>query len=130
MEGFERQLTSDKDQLVYHLSGGAGGTWEILKNHQFHALLIGRLEINKQLKNLIEPAVGFTTGFLSHFKHTTAHLEFSGEQFEDDIYRLRVQYTQNFVLSTNHSIKLFARHQWQENDTDFSDINLNYQYYF
>jgi len=128
--GFERQLTSDKDQLVYHLSGGAGGTWEILKNHQFHALLIGRLEINKQLKNLIEPAVGFTTGFLSHFKHTTAHLEFSGEQFEDDIYRLRVQYTQNFVLSTNHSIKLFARHQWQENVTDFSDINLNYQYYF
>lgn len=128
--GFERQLTSNKDQLVYHLSGGAGGTWEIVKNHQFHALAIGRLEINKQLRNLIEPAIGFNTGFLSHFRHTTTHLEFSGEHFEDDIYRLRVQYTQNFVLSTNHSIKLFAKHQWQENDIDFSDINLNYQYYF
>jgi hypothetical protein len=128
--GFERQFTSNKDQLVYHLSGGAGGTWEIIKNHQFYALAIGRLEINKQLKNLIEPAIGFNTGFLSHFKHTTAHLQFSGEQFEDDVYRLRVQYIQNFAISTNHSIKLSAKHQWQDKDTDFSDINLNYQYYF
>lgn len=128
--GFERQLTLDKDQLVYHVSGGAGKTWEIMENHQFHALAIGRLEINKQLKNDLEPAIGFNTGFLSHFRHSTAHLEFSGEQFEDEIYRLRVEYTQNFVLSTNHSIKLFAKHQWQDNNIDFSDLNLNYQYYF
>ena len=94
--GFERQVTDDKDQLVYQLSGGAGGTWEIIKNHQFYALAIGRLEINKQLKNLFEPAIGFNSGFISHFKNTTAHLEFSGEQFQEDIYRLRVQYTQNF----------------------------------
>jgi hypothetical protein len=128
--GFERELTDNKDQLVYHVTGGAGGTWEILKNHQFYALAIFRLEINKQLKNFFEPAIGFNTGFLSHFKTTTAHLQFSGEQFEEDIYRLRTQYTQNFVFSTNHSIKLFARHQWQDNDIEFSDINLSYQYYF
>jgi len=128
--GFERELTDNKDQLVYHVTGGAGGTWEILKNHQFYALAIFRLEINKQLKNFFEPAIGFNTGFLSHFKATTAHLQFSGEQFEEDIYRLRAQYTQNFVFSTNHSIKLFARHQWQDNYVEFSDINLSYQYYF
>jgi len=128
--GFEKQLTRNKDQLVYQLSGGAGGSWQIIKNHQFYALAIGRLEINKQLKNLFEPAIGFTSGFLSHFKNTTARLEFSGEQFQENVYRLRVQYTQNFSFSTNHSIKLYARHQWQENNTEFSDINLNYQYYF
>ncbi len=128
--GFEKQLTYNKDQLVYQLSGGAGGTWEIIKNNLFYALAIGRLEINKQLKNFLEPAIGFNAGFLSHFRHSTARLEFSGEQFQDNLYRLRVQYTQNFALSTNHSIKLFARHQWQENNTEFSDINLNYQYYF
>jgi hypothetical protein len=102
----------------------------MLKNHQFYALGILRLEINKQLQNTLEPAIGFNTGFLSHFKHTTAHLEFSGEQFEDDVYRLRVQYTQNYVLSTNHSIKFFAKQQWQDNEVEFSDINLSYQYYF
>ncbi|MCF6241518.1 MAG: DUF4105 domain-containing protein [Bacteroidales bacterium] len=128
--GFERQLTKDKDQLVYQLSGGAGGTWQIIKNHQFYALATGRLEINKQLKNFFEPAIGFNTGFLSHFKNTTAHLEFSGEQLQENIYRLRVQYTQNYSISTNHSIKLFAKHQWQDNGIEFSDINLNYQYYF
>jgi hypothetical protein len=128
--GFERELTNGVDQLVYHVTGGAGGTWEMLKNHQFYALGILRLEINKQLQNTFEPAIGFNTGFLSHFKHTTAHLEFSGEQFEDDVYRLRVQYTQNYVLSSNHSIKFFAKQQWQDNDVEFSDINLSYQYYF
>jgi hypothetical protein len=128
--GFERELTNGVDQLVYHVTGGAGGTWEIVKNHQFYALGILRLEINKQLHNTLEPAIGFNTGFLSHFKHTTAHLEFSGEQFEDDVYRLRVQYTQNFVITANHSIKLYAKHQWQNDDFEFSDVNVNYQYYF
>lgn len=128
--GFERQYTYDKDQLIYHVSGGAGGTWEIIKNHQFHALAIGRLEINKQLKNFLEPAIGFTSGFLSHFKNTTVRLEFSGEQFQEDVFRLRVEYTQNYVLSTNHSLRFSAKHQWQENDTEFSDINFGYQYYF
>ena len=128
--GFERQLTKQKDQLTYHLTGGTGGTWQIIKNHQYYALLIGRLEINKQLRNTFEPAIGFTTGFLSHFKHTTARLEFSGEQFEDGVYRLRAQYTQNIVFSTNHSIKLFAKHECHEDGIDYSDINLSYQYYF
>lgn len=128
--GFEKQLTRNKDQLVYQLSGGAGGSWQIIKNHQFYALATGRLEINKQLKNLFEPSIGFTSGFLSHFKNTTARLEFSGEQFQENVYRLRFQYTQNFSFSTNHSMKLYARHQWQENNAEFSDINLSYQYYF
>ncbi|NOQ89450.1 MAG: hypothetical protein GQ549_00725, partial [Gammaproteobacteria bacterium] len=128
--GFERQLTKGQDQLVYHLTGGAGGTWEIIKNHQFYALGLGRLEINDQLKHTLGPGIGFNSGFLSHFKHTTAHLEFSGEQLVNDIYRLRVQYTQNFVISTNHSFKIFAKNQWQNNGTEFSDVNINYQYYF
>jgi len=128
--GFERQLTKNKDQLTYHVTGGAGSTWEPLKNNQIYALAIFRLEINKQLKNTLEPAIGFNTGLLSHFKNTTARLEFSGEQFEDNIYRLRAQYTQNFALSTNHSIKFFAKHEWHEDNIDFSDINFSYQYYF
>ena len=128
--GFERQLTKGQDQLVYHLTGGAGGTWEMVKNHQFYALGLARIEINDKLKHSIGPGIGFNSGILSHFKHTTAHLEFSGEQLVNDIYRLRVQYTQNFVISTNHSVKIFAKNQWQNNGTEFSDVNINYQYYF
>ena len=128
--GFERQFTGNVDQLSYHVTGGMGGSWQAVKSHQLYALAILRLEINKQLKNTIEPAIGFNAGLLSHFKHTTARLEFSGEQFEDSIYRLRAQYTQNFPLSTNQSIKIFYKYQWQENNTEFSDLNLSYQYYY
>lgn len=128
--GFERQLTHDTDQLVYQLSGGAGGAWEIMKNHQYYSLAIIRLEINKMMKNDIEPAVGFNTGFISHFQNQTAHLALSGEQFEDGLYRLRIKYTHNFVLSTNQSLKLFVEQQWQEDDVEFSNVNLSYQFYF
>lgn len=128
--GLERQLTNNKDQLTLHITGGAGGSWVIVKNHQVHALAIIRLENNKQLKNTIEPAIGFNTGLLSHFKNSTVHLELSGEQFEDNVYRVRAKYTQNFPFSTNHSIKLFAKYQWQQDNVKFSDINLGYQYYF
>ena len=68
--------------------------------------------------------------FLSHFNDTTAHLVLSGKQFEDDLYRLRVKYTHNFVLSKNQSLKLFVKQQWQENDVEFSNVNLSYQSYF
>ena len=128
--GFERELTKGKDQLAAHITGGGGGSWNLFDNSQYYALATGRLEINKQLDHSIEPGVGFISGFLSHFGSSTARLEASGEHFTDSTYRLRMQYTQNFVLSTNHSIKIFGKHQWQEDDIEFSDINLNYQYYF
>lgn len=70
----------------------------MVKDYQYYALAILRLESNKQLKNTLKAAIGFNTGFLLHFKSTTAYLQFSGEQFEENIYRLRAQYIQNFVL--------------------------------
>jgi hypothetical protein len=127
--GLERQYTHGVDQLTGHVTGGAGGSWHLLENSQVYALATGRLEINKQLRRALEPAIGFSTGVLQHFGPTTARLDFSGEQFLDDIYRLRASYIQNFVLATNHSLKFSAKYEWQEVD-EFSDVQLNYQYYF
>jgi hypothetical protein len=127
--GLERQYTHGVDQLTTHVTGGAGGSWQLLENSQVYALATGRLEINKQLSRAIEPAIGFSAGLLQHFGPTTARIDFSGEQFLDDVYRLRASYIQNLVLATNHSLKFSARYEWQEVD-EFSDIQLNYQYYF
>ncbi|WP_455220303.1 Lnb N-terminal periplasmic domain-containing protein [Kaarinaea lacus] len=127
--GLERQMTKGIDQLTGHVTGGAGGSWLLSQNSQFYALAIGRLEVNKQLQRAIEPAIGFTTGLLQHFGSTTAHLEVSGERFLDNVYRLRTSYMQNFVIRTNHSVRLLANYQWQEVD-EFSELQLNYQYYF
>jgi hypothetical protein len=128
--GFERQWTNEVDQLAYHLTGGGGGSWEFLGDNQFYTLATGRLEINKQLNHSIEPGLGFITGLLSHFSASTARLEVSGEHFTDDIYRLRALYVHNFVINTNSSIKFFAQYEWQENNVEFSDVNLGYQHYF
>lgn len=127
--GLERQYTHGIDQLTAHITGGAGGSWNLLKNSQVYALATARLEYNKQLDRAIEPAIGFKSGLLQHFGPTTARLDFSGEQFSDGIYRLRAAYNQNFVISTNHSIRFSAQYEWQESD-EFSDVQLNYQYYF
>jgi hypothetical protein len=128
--GFERQFTKGVDQLGYHVTGGGGGNWNFLGNNQFYTLATGRLEINKQMNNTVEPGIGFITGFLSHFGWSTARLELSGEHFTGNMYRLRTTYTHNFVINTNNSLKIFAKDEWQENDVEFSDINLSYQYYF
>jgi len=128
--GFEKQFTKGVDQLTAHVTGGAGGSWDLFGNSQFYTLATGRLEINKQLDHAIEPGIGFITGFLSHFNTNTARLEVSGEHFTDNTYRLRTQYIHNFVINTNNSLKIFAKYEWQENDVEFSDINLSYQYYF
>ena len=127
--GLERQLTRGVDQLTAHVTGGAGGSWKLLENGQVYALATGRLEVNKQLQRAIEPAIGFSSGLLQHFGPTTARLDFSGEHFLDGIYRLRAAYIQNFVISTNHSLRLSAVYEWQEKD-EYSDVQLNYQYYF
>lgn len=128
--GFERQFTNGVDQLGYHVTGGGGGNWKFFGDNQFYTLATGRLEINNQMNNTIEPGLGFITGFLSHFGWATARLEVSGEHFTGSMYRLRAQYIQNFVINTNNSLKIFAKYEWQENDVEFSDINLSYQYYF
>ena len=127
--GLERQLTKGIDQLTAHVTGGAGGSWQLFNNNQIYALATARLEANKQLDRAIEPAIGFTTGVLQHFGSSTIRLDASGEQFSDGVYRLRAGYTQNIVISTNHSIRLSAKYEWQEVD-EFSDIQLRYQYYF
>lgn len=115
--------------MTAHLTGGAGGSWKLLKNSQLYALATARIEYNKQMDRAIEPAIGFTTGLLQHFGPSTARLDISGEQFSDGIYRLRAAYNQNFVISTNHSIRFSAKYEWQEVD-EFSDAQLNYHYYF
>lgn len=127
--GLQREYTNGVDQLTAAVDGGAGGSWNLFDNSQVYLLATARLEINEQMDRFIEPAIGFTSGVLQYFSASTVHLDFSGYQFSDDIYRLRVSYIQNFVISTNHSIKLSAKYEWQEAD-EFSDVQLNYQYYF
>ena len=127
--GLERQPTEFKDQLVAHVTGGAGISYELWQDSQIYGLGMLRLEHNDDMNNNIEPGIGLLTGLLHHFGSSTAHIELSGEQFKDDIYRVRSVYKHNFFISTNHSVKLTAKREWHSS-VRFSEFNLSYQYYF
>jgi len=127
--GLERQLTNGVDQLAGDIMGGVGGSWLMGENTQVYALATGGIEMNKQFSRAVEPGLGFLTGMLQYFSNSIAHLELSGVRFIEDVYRLRAKYVQNFVLSTNHSIKFVASYEWQKTD-EYSDVQLGYQYYF
>ena len=127
--GLERQPTGLKDNLVSHVTGGAGVSYELWQDSQVYGLGMFRLEHNNDMNNSVEPGIGLLTGLLHHFDGSTAHIELSGEQFKDHIYRVRSSYKHNFFISTNHSLKLTAKREWHSS-IRFSEFNLSYQYYF
>jgi len=127
--GVERQPTGLKDKLVSHVTGGAGVSYELWQDSLIYGLGIFRLEHNNDMNNSVEPGIGLHTGLLHHFDGSTVHIELSGEEFKDDIYRVRSSYKHNFFISTNHSLKLIAKREWHSS-VRFSEFNLSYQYYF
>lgn len=127
--GLERQPSGQDDVLVSHVTGGAGVSYTLWKNSQVYGMGTMRLEHNNDMNNTIEPAIGLLTGLLHHFGASTAHIELSGEQFDDDIYRVKSSYKHNFVISTNHSLKLTVNREWHSS-VRFSELSLSYQYYF
>ena len=127
--GLERQPTGQDDVLVSHVTGGVGVSYKLWQNAQVYGMGTLRLEHNNNMNNTIEPAIGLLTGLLHHFGTNTARFELSGEQFDDDIYRVRSSYNHNFVISTNHSLKLVASREWHSS-VRFSEFNLSYQHYF
>ena len=127
--GLERQLTGGQQRLVAHVTGGAGGAYKPFENNLVYGLLIARLERNRGFDDDITPALGLSTGMLHHFGSSTAHIEMSGEEFSNDVYRYRGKYIHNFNLAKNHSVKLTATREKQESTT-FSEAKVSYQYYF
>ena len=127
--GLERQLTAGKNQLVTQVNGGAGVSYPLWADSQVYALATARLEYNKQFDRSLEPALGVQTGLLAHFTGSTLHIELAGEEFRNQVYRIRSSLTHNFVIARNHSLMLRAQRNWQ-NDVRFNDVSLSYQYYF
>ena len=127
--GLEQQFINGKDHLTGHVTGGAGVSYEPWSDSIFYTLVTGRLETNSQFERKLEPAIGLSSGFLQHFSFGTSHLELSGEQFSNDEYRHRVEFTQNIPLARNHALQLETLRQRQRY-SDFTEIKLNYHYFF
>ncbi len=127
--GLEQQWIHGKQHLTGHVTAGAGVTYDTWRHGYIYGLITARLETNSQFDAAITPAAGFSTGLLHHFSSSTVHLNISGEEFNNDEHRHRIDFKYNFVISRNHSMALRWLRQRQP-DTLFSQLELAYQYYF
>jgi len=127
--GLERQPTNRTDVLTSHVTGGAGVAYALAKNNVSYVMAGLRLEHNREFEDSIEPALGLLAGTVQHFGKSTAHLQLHMDEFDNNQTRRVASYTQNFVLSTNHSIRVQAQRQNHE-DVYNSEVSLAYQYYF
>ena len=127
--GLEQQPTRNRDVLTAHITGGVGLAYAPIENNIFYAMASLRLEHNSEFDDNIEIALGGLSGMLHHFKNQTAHLQVGAEEFSNNETRLSAHYIHNFVLSTNHSIRLQAKRLHHEN-VYYSEAGLAYQYYF
>jgi Domain of unknown function (DUF4105) len=127
--GLERQLTFGQQRIAAHVTGGAGVAYKPFGNNLVYGLLMLRLERNHGFDRDIVPAYGLSSGMLHHFGSSTAHIEISGEEFRNDVYRYRGKYTHNFNLAKNHSLKFTVTREKQD-FIEFTEAKLSYQYYF
>lgn len=127
--GLERQLTNNRNVLAAHVSGGVGVAYSPVENNTVYVMASLRLEHNSEFDNSIEPALGILTGILHHFKTNTAHIQFSADEFANDQTRYGASYIHNFVLTTNHAIRLQAKRINHEGIFN-TEAGLAYEYYF
>lgn len=127
--GLERQRTNGSNELVAYVSGGAGVSYALTEDSQFHSLITARLENNDKLQRNIEPAIGLLFGSLFHFDKHTLGLELKGEQFRNNLYRVKASYEHNFVIDRNNAFVLKMTREWQESD-EFNEASFSYQRYF
>jgi len=130
LTGFERQTIDRKDKLVAHLSGGGGYTYSVFKKGFLYSLGTARLERAKETQSyIIEPALGISNGFLWHFNSSTAKIEIRAEKFLNGNYRSQINYTHNFALTRNQSLKVSGGGE-KHSANSFINASINYQYYF
>jgi len=111
------------------VSGGGGFAWGIIPGGMGYTLMTGRLEGNEVFDDHVEPALGAVAGLLLHNSFGTGRLELGGEKFTGGLDATSLEYEQNFVISTDHAIRLSFKREWYE-DKQFSEIGLSYLLHF
>ena len=136
--GFERVPgASDKageETLVSHISGGAGGTWQLLPelfDQQLlgFSLLTGRLEHNNDFAPLIAPALGFDTGLLWRNPVGNLRLEAAGDYFANGEIRRSLSLNQQWEVSQNLGLRLSAERQFSHLSAPVNEVLLELKWY-
>ena len=128
--GLERVPGKHGDEnLVSHVNGGAGGTWQLGEEVLGFALGTVRVEHNNDFAEFISPAAGFNTGVLWRNPLGNLSLEARGDYFTNGEVRRSLSLNQQWELSRNLGLRLTAQRDFTHLSEPQSEVMLEVKWY-
>ncbi|EPM45955.1 hypothetical protein A262_26397, partial [Pseudomonas syringae pv. actinidiae ICMP 19073] len=128
--GLERVLGKHGDEnLVSHVNGGGGGTWQLGDEVLGFALGTVRVEHNNDFAEFISPAAGFNTGVLWRNPLGNLSLEAKGDYFTNGEVRRSVSLNQQWELSRNLGLRLSAQREFSQMSSPQNEVMLEVKWY-
>ncbi|WOL28838.1 DUF4105 domain-containing protein [Pseudomonas fragi] len=128
--GLERVLGKHGDEnLVSHVNGGAGGTWQLADNMLGFALGTVRIEHNNDFAAFVSPAAGFNTGLLWRNPVGNLSLEAKGDYFTNGEVRRSLSLNQQWEVSRNLGLRLSAQREFSKLTSPINEVMLELKWY-
>jgi len=128
--GLERVLGKHGDEtLVTHVSGGAGGTWQLSDNLLGFALGTVRVEHNNDFAAFVSPAAGYNTGVLWRNPVGNLSLEAKSDYFTNGEVRRSLSLNQQWELSRNLGLRLTAERAFSHLTAPVNEVMLELKWY-
>ena len=128
--GLERVLGKHGDEnLVSHVNGGAGGTWQLADGLLGFALGTVRVEHNNDFAAFIAPAAGYNTGLLWRNPLGNLSLEAKGDYFTNGEIRRTLSLNQQWEISRNLGLRLTAQRAFSHLSSPVNEVMLEVKWY-
>ncbi|NTZ95779.1 DUF4105 domain-containing protein [Pseudomonas koreensis] len=119
----------DDENLVSHVNGGGGGTWQLGEDTLGFALGTVRIEHNNDFAGFVTPAGGFNTGVLWKNPLGNLSLEAKGDYFFNGEVRRSLSLNQQWELSRNLGLRLSAQREFSHVATPENEVMLEVKWY-
>jgi hypothetical protein len=119
----------DRRELVSHINGGAGGTWQFSSDTLAFAMATARLEHNSDFAAFIAPAIGFNSGLIWNNPLGNLSLEANADYFQQGEVRRSLALNQQWVLADNLGLRLSASRQFSQLQTPENQLLLTLRWY-
>lgn len=119
----------DETPLVAHLSGGAGGSWQLGEKLLSFALGTVRLEYNEDFTAHLAPALGFNTGLLWRNPLGNLTLEAHADYFHNGEVRRRLSLNQQWELSPRLGVRLSGSREFSQLAAPVNEVQLELRWY-
>ena len=128
--GLERVLGKHGDEnLVSHVNGGAGGTWQLSEHMLGFALGTVRVEHNNDFAQFVAPAAGFNSGVLWKNALGNFSLEGKGDYFANGEVRRSLSLNQQWEVSRNLGLRLSAQRDFSHLSSPHNEVMLEVKWY-